>query len=127
MGKASSPKSLTVFSATVIFKGIIYSSFSSFNNSSASSIDIAKSTPFTFGCTVKGFCVIYASCACLYISSWIFFKLIPSAFLLIIGSSIFIVSDFKLFISLFIFSFNFSLSIIIPSFPLIIIKLLSST
>ena len=40
--------------------------------------------------------------------------------------SIFTLLIFKLFISLFISSFNFSLSIVIPSFPLIMINLLSS-
>ena len=64
-GKASSPRFFIVFSGTVIFKGIVYSSLFSSSNFCASSIDILKSTPFTWGWTVVGFFDTYASCGSL--------------------------------------------------------------
>ena len=119
-GKASSPRSLIVLLATVIFNGTLYSSLSSSNNFVASSTDIAKFTPFTFGCTVVGFCVIYASTGSLYISSCIFSISILSGSFCFTGT--FIISSFFpiLYIASLICFFNFSFSIESPGFPFVI-------
>ena len=49
-GKASVPIIFVVTFGYNVFKGIIYSSFSSVNKFLASSNDIAKSVPFSLGC-----------------------------------------------------------------------------
>ena len=53
-GNASSPKSVTFISASVIVSGISYSSLSSASIYLASSIDIAKLTPSCSACTSRG-------------------------------------------------------------------------